>query len=125
MELQTIVVVWTTHAPDFLPPDACQVVCDALRVSAWRAGGSVLACRVTHNSTRMVAQIPVDHDTRQFIVWVRAATRFAVARVTNGPLPQWDDAYTYYGVNAMMVADEIAHCFTMPPIPAVPLVYEH
>lgn len=117
MEQRIVVVTWNTQTGHKLIPAVCQVASEALRVAVWRAGGIALACRVTQIMTRMVIQIPAGHDVGQFIAWTRAAARFAVARTTNDAPPPWEEAYTYYAVSGVMVADEITACLTLPPQP--------
>lgn len=115
MAQRIFVVTWDTQSGHQLLPAICQVAGEALRLAVWRAGGIALACRVTPPTTRMVVQLPSGHDPCQFVEWVRAAARFAVARHTNGAPPRWDDAYTYYAVTGVMVTAEITACFTMEP----------
>ena len=119
MEQRILVVAWHTKPGYLLEPVVCQIAHDALRLSVWRAGGIAFACRVTPTDTRMVIHVPPGHDPGLHIEWVRAAARFAVARMSAGAPPAWDDAYTYSWVRGARVASEITACL-MHDVPWYP-----
>lgn len=113
MEQRILVVSWQTKPGHLLQPVICVIARDALRLSVWRAGGIAFACRVTRTDTRMVIHVPPGHDPSLHIEWVRAAARFAVARMSVGAPPAWDDAYAYYWVSGVSVAAEITACLML------------
>ena len=113
MEQRIFVVTWDTQPGHQLSPAVCQIASEALRLSVWRAGGIALACRVTPTLTRMVLHVPHGYDPHLHVEWVRAAARFAVARMTHGtPLP-WNPTYTAYPVSGVSVASEITACLML------------
>ena len=110
MSPRVVAVTWCTPDGIELAFDVCQVVREALQLSVWRAGGVMLACCVTPTHTQLMLQVPAGYAPDSFILWVRAAAQYALARYADVQLPVWQDVYCTHWVDCDAVYREITAC---------------